>query len=105
MTPDCWTLVTTPPIATQKLASWAELGDNEAARFADAARYSITVNLSNAEADGWFLDLGDLRVGARVRGNSFPSGLRIPFRKKWWSLGECTAGSVGRWSHLFDIVG
>jgi len=88
-------LVTTPPIATQKLASWAELGDNEAARFAGAARYSITVNLSNAEADGWFLDFGDVRVSARVGVNGFPAGfLRHPCRKKWKSLRECTVGSV-----------
>jgi len=70
------------PISTQRLACWTELGDDEAARFAGAARYNITLNISNTEAGGWFLDLGDVRESARVWINGKPAGILVahPFR-------------------------
>jgi hypothetical protein len=68
--------------STQQLRCWTELGDQKARRFAGAARYSITVELPECDADGWFVDLGDVRESARVRVNGTPAGVAVahPFR-------------------------
>lgn len=69
-------------LSTEELKSWTELGDDEADRFAGAARYTITVNLPDTNANGWFLDLGDVRESARVWVNGKPAGVVVahPFR-------------------------
>jgi len=69
-------------LSTQKLACWSQLGGDEAERFAGAARYTITVNLPAENADGWLLDLGDVRESARVWVNGNPVGVMVahPFR-------------------------
>ncbi|MCP4783245.1 MAG: glycoside hydrolase family 2 [Fuerstiella sp.] len=70
------------PITTQKLACWTELGDDEADRFAGVGRYRVMVNVPNADAEGWFLDLGDVRESARVWVNGIEAGILVahPFR-------------------------
>jgi len=68
--------------ATDKLRCWTQLGEEEAQRFAGAARYTITLNLPATKADGWFLELGDVREAARVWVNGRPAGVVVahPFR-------------------------
>jgi hypothetical protein len=58
------------------------LGDEETQRFAGAARYTITIDVPQQEANRWFLDLGDVRESARVWVNGKPAGLLLahPFR-------------------------
>jgi hypothetical protein len=84
-----------PPkdFTTSELRCWTRLGDKEAERFAGAARYTITVNLPDTNADGWFLDLGDVRESARVWVNGQPAGVLVahPFRVDLTGL--LTAGS------------
>lgn len=71
-----------PPFATEELQCWTGLGGAEAARFAGAARYTIGVEVPESDADGWFLDLGDVRESARVWVNGRPAGAVVahPFR-------------------------
>lgn len=68
--------------ASDKFKCWTQLGDEEAQRFAGAARYTTTVNLPETKADGWYLDLGDVRESARVWVNGGPAGVVVahPFR-------------------------
>ena len=68
--------------ATGELKCWTQLGDEEARRFAGAARYTISVDLPGKLPDGWFLDLGDVRESARVWVNGKPAGIVVahPFR-------------------------
>ena len=54
------------PFTTSELKSWTLLGDDEAKRFAGAARYSIEFDLPASNADGWVIDLGEVRESARV---------------------------------------
>jgi hypothetical protein len=67
---------------TERLDCWTRLGDEEARRFAGAARYTIAVDVPETNADGWFLDLGDVRESARVWVNGKPAGAAVahPFR-------------------------
>ena len=67
---------------TGELKCWTQLGDEEAKRFAGAARYGIQVDLPDKRPDGWFLDLGDVRESARVWVNGRPAGIVVahPFR-------------------------
>jgi len=51
---------------THRLASWTELGDDEAKRFAGTARYSITFEKPRGGAEEWLLDLGRVAESARV---------------------------------------
>jgi len=69
-------------LAVDGLKCWTQFGDEEAERFAGAARYTITVDLPDANADGWSLDLGDVRESARVWVNGKPAGVVVahPFR-------------------------
>ena len=69
-----------------ELHSWAGDADEAAQRFAGTARYETRFTLPpNAKADGWWLDLGDVRETARVVVNgqdagtiwSLPQRLRI----------------------------
>ena len=68
--------------STRELECWTELGDEQAGRFAGAARYTISFNLSEVKADAWYLDLGDVRESARVWINGTPAGAVVahPFR-------------------------
>ena len=71
------------PARMETLASWADLTDAEAQRFAGSACYSTTFTLPATSAtDHWILDLGDVRESARVRVNGKPAGVLVahPFR-------------------------
>jgi hypothetical protein len=56
------------------LASWTQLADIEAKRFAGTARYRIEFDAPARGADDWLLELGDVRESARVRLNGSPLG-------------------------------
>ena len=70
------------PFATRELKCWTQLGDGQAARFAGAARYTVTFTMPELVADGWYLELGDVRESARVWINGQPVGVAVahPFR-------------------------
>jgi hypothetical protein len=70
------------PFSTRELKCWTEIGGQQADRFAGAARYTIQVDLPETNADGWYLDLGDVRESARVWINDRPAGIVVahPFR-------------------------
>jgi hypothetical protein len=67
-------------------ASWTTLADPRAQAFSGTARYRVEFDAPPAPADGWLLDLGDVRESARVRLNgtelgtawSLPFTLRLP---------------------------
>jgi hypothetical protein len=67
---------------TKTLASWTQLGDNEAKRFAGTARYKITFDKPKGDADDWVLDLGRVCESARLRVNGRYVGAlwSIPFQ-------------------------
>jgi hypothetical protein len=69
-------------LATEELKCWTKLGDDEAGRFAGAARYTMSLNLPKTDADGYFLGLGDVRESARVWVNGQSAGVVVahPFR-------------------------
>jgi hypothetical protein len=71
-----------PPFESGSLASWTELGGEEAQRFAGTARYSLKFDAPAASADGWWLDLGRVCQSARVRLNGRDLGTTFlpPFR-------------------------
>ncbi|HWP39402.1 MAG TPA: glycosyl hydrolase, partial [Tepidisphaeraceae bacterium] len=75
------------PIDTDRLASWTDLGDEQARRFAGAARYRIEFDRppTPASVDVWALDLGDVRESARVVLNGRPIGAAwaVPFRLRF----------------------
>jgi len=54
---------------TARLASWTELGGEEARRFAGTARYTIALDAPPQAAPAWLLDLGRVCETARVRLN------------------------------------
>jgi hypothetical protein len=62
--------------------SWTESTDPEAKRFAGTACYLTSIQVPKQSAEGWLLDLGDVRESARVRINGKPAGMVIahPFR-------------------------
>ena len=68
--------------STDQLRSWTEFGDDEAERFAGAARYRNTFEISTQDVDQWIIDLGDVRESARVWVNGQAAGIVIahPFR-------------------------
>ncbi len=68
--------------STDELHCWTQAPDEEAKRFAGAARYTITVDVPARPADVWTLDLGDVRESARVWVNGKPAGVVVahPFR-------------------------
>ncbi|MHC4361846.1 MAG: glycosyl hydrolase, partial [Planctomycetota bacterium] len=67
---------------TDRLASWTELGDEQAKRFAGTARYRITFHNPGDDAGDWVLDLGRVCESARVRINDEYAGTlwSIPFK-------------------------
>ncbi len=68
--------------STDTLGSWTDSEVAEAHRFAGAARYTTVFETNSERADGWFLDLGDVRESARVWINGKPAGMVVahPFR-------------------------
>jgi hypothetical protein len=81
---------------TETLSCWTKRDDQESERFAGAARYSITVDLPEAGADGWMLDLGDVRESARVWVNGKPAGMVVahPFRVDLAGLAKAGANEL-----------
>jgi hypothetical protein len=71
-----------PPFQTAKLASWSELGGDEARRFAGTALYTITFDAPGPAARPWLLELGQVGQSARVRLNGRDLGTLLipPFR-------------------------
>ena len=69
-------------IETTKLASWTEVGDTEAQRFAGTARYTLEFDMPNVQADDWTLDLGDVRESAHlsVNGREVTTVWSVPFK-------------------------
>lgn len=69
-------------IEMDRLASWAEIGDDEAQRFGGTARYTITFEMPADGAADWLLDLGDVRESARVRvnGEYVTTAWSLPFK-------------------------
>jgi hypothetical protein len=70
------------PFQTARLASWTELGDTNAQRFAGTARYTVDFDAPDMVSEHWFLDLGRVCQSARVRLNGSDCGTLIaaPFR-------------------------
>ncbi|HWI57307.1 MAG TPA: glycosyl hydrolase, partial [Bacillota bacterium] len=70
------------PLQTQRLASWTELGDTNAQRFAGTALYQLTFDAPKVAQDYWRLDLGKVCQSARIRLNGQALGTWItpPFR-------------------------
>jgi hypothetical protein len=70
------------PFTSDRLASWTELGDTNAQRFAGSALYSLTFDAPAGDAKEWQLDLGKVCQSARVKLNGRDLGTLItpPFR-------------------------
>jgi hypothetical protein len=66
---------------TAKLASWTELGGEEAQRFAGTALYTLTFDAPAGDRS-WWLDLGNVCQSARVRlnGRDLGTAIKPPFR-------------------------
>lgn len=62
------------PLRTDRLASWTELGGDDARRFAGTARYRLEFDAPATPAAEWLLQLGDVRESARVRLNGADAG-------------------------------
>jgi hypothetical protein len=67
---------------TESLGSWAELGGDEHRAFSGTARYSSELARPDGQADGWWLDLGQVHEIAAVKLDGKPLGTLItaPFR-------------------------
>jgi hypothetical protein len=70
------------PFATERLASWTQLGDTNAQRFAGTARYTLTFDAPTQSAKAWALELGKVCQSARVQLNGHDLGTLFtpPFR-------------------------
>jgi hypothetical protein len=70
------------PFRTSRLASWTDLGDTNAQRFAGTARYTLHFDRPPEVSPHWFLDLGRVCQSARVRLNGRDLGTLVtpPFR-------------------------
>jgi hypothetical protein len=70
------------PFTTDKLDSWAKLGDANAQRFAGTALYTLRFDKPDGDPASWQLDLGKVCQSARVRLNGSDHGTLItpPFR-------------------------
>ena len=71
-----------PSFQTARLASWTELGGEEAQRFAGTAVYSTMFDAPIEKSSEWWLNLGTVCQSARVRLNGQDLGTLItpPFR-------------------------
>jgi len=69
-------------VSTKALASWTELGGDDARRFAGTARYRLTFDSPLPGHANWVLDLGRVCQSARVRLNGQELGVLFaaPFR-------------------------
>jgi hypothetical protein len=65
------------PFETHQLASWTELVDTNAQRFAGTARYTLTFDEPKPAAAHWRLNLGKVCQSARVRLNGRDLGTLI----------------------------
>ena len=76
-----WVKLATP-FQTDILGSWTKAKDAEAERFARTARYALTFDKPQTQADAWRLDLGAVRDSTRVCLNGRPRGALIakPFQ-------------------------
>ncbi len=73
------------PFATERLASWTELGGVEAERFGGTARYRLEFDWQPENGvEEWRLDLGEVRESARVflNGHGVGTAWAIPFELK-----------------------
>ncbi|MDP0498740.1 MAG: glycosyl hydrolase [Verrucomicrobiota bacterium JB022] len=70
------------PFATDQPVSWTTAPGADAERFSGTARYSTTFELDPTIADGWQLDLGDVRESARVwvNGQLVGTAWSLPYR-------------------------
>jgi hypothetical protein len=111
------------PLAMKQLASWTQLGDTNAQRFAGTALYSLRFDAPNVSSRTYELDLGNVCQSARVRLNGRDLGTLItpPFRvtvsglKKKNNLLEVEVTSVSanrirdldrrgvKWKTFYDI--
>ncbi len=57
------------PIETSELKSWTELGGDAVKNFSGVGRHTIEFDAPEPSADGWLLDLGEVRESADVRLN------------------------------------
>jgi hypothetical protein len=65
-----------PPDATlAALRSWIELDNPDDKTFSGTARYTLRFDRPAADASDWLLDLGDVRVSARVKLNGKDLGI------------------------------
>ncbi|MCD4770170.1 MAG: glycosyl hydrolase family 2 [Bacteroidales bacterium] len=67
---------------TEQLSSWTEFGDSKTKNFSGTAKYSITFDKPEQEADGWLLDLGKVCESASISVNGQLLGVlwSFPFR-------------------------
>jgi hypothetical protein len=76
-------------ITTEHLASWTEIGDTQARRFAGTGVYTLTFNApAQGSASDWLLDIGKVAESARVRINGVDAGtlFSAPFQVHVGSL-------------------
>ncbi len=71
-----------PPFETTRLASWTELGGEEAKRFAGTARYYLKFDAPTRSGESRWLELGRVCQSARLRlnGRDLGTALLPPFR-------------------------
>lgn len=73
-----------------KLASWTDIGGEEAQRFAGTARYTLTFDAAPNDTNFWRLDLGRVAQSARVsiNGRDFGTLFAPPFQTEVRGLRE-----------------
>jgi hypothetical protein len=78
------------PFTTEKLASWTDLGDDQAHHFAGTARYHIEFDRPPGITGPCLLDLGDVRESARVHlnGKEVGAAWALPFQIQLDALNE-----------------
>lgn len=71
-----------PEFETEQLFSWTEFGDSATKNFSGTAKYSITFDKPEQQADDWLLDLGKVCESASVKVNGQSLGVlwSFPFR-------------------------
>jgi hypothetical protein len=73
-----------PMVETKALGSWTNFGGEAVKKFSGAAKYTISFDKPQGEADGWLLDLGNVAESARVKLNGQELGVLInsPYRMR-----------------------
>jgi len=71
-----------PDFETEQLFSWTEFSDSTTKNFSGTAKYSITFDKPEQQADDWLLDLGKVCESASVKVNGKLMGVlwSFPFR-------------------------